>query len=166
MKSWFSTKKRIAAVGLAGALVLGTAGMAAAFFASGSGTGQGSVAGGSVWSVSWNAPVGPPLYPGGPAQTMTFNVTNDSSSTQTINAVTGPSLGMSGLNITDNGQAVTGCLASWFVLTPVSGHTIAPATSVGSGASVSGEVTLSLLNPNVNQTACAGTSPDVNVSVS
>ncbi len=69
IKSLFSTKKRIAAVVLSGAVLLGTGGIAAAYFST-TGSGVGSAVTGSSTGPLAITQVGgvAPLLPGGPAR--------------------------------------------------------------------------------------------------
>ena len=163
MKSWFSSKKRIAAVALSGAIILGAGGIAAAIFTTGnSATGQGSVGTGSIWNVSLSTPVGPPLLPGVGSQTLTYTVTNTTNTNQTLNSVNAM-LGNSGGYITQHGVGVPGCLVTWFVLAP---NTPSLPDVVTAHTSITDTVTLTMPASSVNQDACESTTPDISVSVS
>ena len=193
MKSWFSTKKRIAAVGLSGAVVLGAAGIAMAFIPTGSGTGSATagVTPASSWQVTIGTESGGPLNsnPGGGSPiTVPYTVTNASTSAQTLHSVIA-SLNVVAGQITSGGSARAGCweLAgasnqtaavgtptspfgnpgvvgdSWFTVTnnpPAPG--VIPATGT-----VSGNFVIAMpLNPDQNQGACGGATPDFTVTAS
>ena len=118
MKSWFSTKKRIAAVGLSGALVLGIAGIALAGF-NGSVTGQVPVAGSSAWTVTLgtiscpNGSLNPVKNP--PACTVPYTVTNGSGGPLTLNSLSAivntalPVVSPQTIVTQNNGLQVAGC---------------------------------------------------------
>jgi hypothetical protein len=163
MKSWFSTKKRIAAVALSGAIILGGAGIAAAIFTTGNtATGQGSVGTGSIWNVSISTPTGSPLLPGVGSQTMKYTIKNTTNTTQTLHSVSAV-LGDSGGFITQGGVAVTGCLSTWFFLNP---NVPALPQDVPPHGIVTDNLTLSMPASSVDQDACESTTPDISVSVS
>jgi hypothetical protein len=163
MKSWFKTKRRVAAVVLSGVVVLAGAGIAAALFTTGNtATGQGSVGDGSVWNVSLSTPNGPPLLPGVGSQTLTYTITNTTNTAQTLTSVNA-ALGTSGGYITENGKPVTGCWASWFYLAP---NTPSLPESVSPNTSVTDTVVLTFPASSQNQDACEGSTPDITVSVS
>ena len=89
IKKLFSTKKRIAAVVLSGAVLLGTGGIAAAYFST-SGSGAGSAATGSSTGPLAITQVGTVtgLLPGAPARTINYSVTNTSAGVQFVGPVT------------------------------------------------------------------------------
>jgi hypothetical protein len=114
IKSLFSTKKRIAAVALSGAVILGSAGIAAAYFtATGTGTGSATVGAATSWSVVQTGPAiaagtstlvalypdaasglatGPPFVAGMNAagtfvEGITYTVTNTSPTSQYLHSV-------------------------------------------------------------------------------
>jgi hypothetical protein len=86
----FSTKKRIAAVALSGAVILGAGGIAAAYFTStGNGTGSGTVGTATNFAVSSTTANGP-LYPGAATtdQTVTVKIKNVGTGNQELNSFT------------------------------------------------------------------------------
>jgi len=94
IKSMFSTKKRIAAVALSGAVILGAGGIAAAFFTStGNGTGSVTVGSATAWTVGESgSPTGGPLFPdhaigGANIQTDGYTVTNGGHGSQSLTSV-------------------------------------------------------------------------------
>jgi hypothetical protein len=193
MKSWFSTKKRIAAVGLTGAVILGSAGIALAFIPTGSGTG--SATAGVTPSASWSVVIG--TESGGPLNsnpgtgspiTVQYTVTNASTSAQTLTSVTA-SLNVLGGLITSGGSVRAGCweLAgasnqtalvatpstpvgnpgvlgdNWFTVT---NNPPTPGL-IGAGDTVAGNFVIAMpLNPAQNQGACGGAMPDFTVTAS
>ena len=89
-KCIFSTKKRIAAVALSGAVILGAGGIAAAYFTStGNGTASGTVGNATNFVVA-SSTSGGPLYPGaaGSDQTVTVHVKNAGTGSQELNSFT------------------------------------------------------------------------------
>jgi hypothetical protein len=87
MKSMFSTKKRIAAVALSGAVILGAGGIAAAYFTStGTGTGTGAVgtAGNNITVVGTETVA---LTPAGPGGTVSFTASNGSNFNQRLSNI-------------------------------------------------------------------------------
>ena len=90
IKGIFSTKKRIAAVALSSAVILGAGGIAAAYFTStGNGTGSGTVGNATNFVVT-SSTSGGPLYPGaaGSDQTVTVHVKNAGTGSQELNSFT------------------------------------------------------------------------------
>lgn len=194
MKSWSSTKKRVAAVGLTGAVILGTAGIALAFIPTGSGTGSatggGGVAPASSWSVTIGTESGGPLNsnPGtGSPITVPYTITNASTSAQTLHAVTA-SLNVVAGQITSGGSARAGC---WELAGATNQATAVTTNSpvgnpgvvgnswftvtnnpptpgvIGATQSVSGNFVIAMpLNPYQNQAACGGATPDFTVTAS
>lgn len=159
MKSWFSTKRRIAAVGLAGALVSAVAGIALAGGFSGSATTQVPVASSSSWTVTLgaincpNGSLNPVVNP--PSCTVPYTVTNNSGAALTLHSVYSivNTIGTSPTVITQkNGLQVSGCLeaaanpsgtdsntaqatasaTSWFTITNTLPSSVTPNLTFGS----------------------------------
>jgi hypothetical protein len=159
----FITRRRIAVVGLTGALVLGGAGAAFAYFTStGSGTGQASVGSAANWNVI-AGPVSGTMLPGSGTSTIVFTVKNVGNGNQKDNGDT-VAMASSGGNVTQNGTVVSGCLASWF--TPAIGVDNASGTDFAAGTSQTVTVTVTMTDAAVAQDACQGVTPDVTLSVS
>jgi hypothetical protein len=164
-KSMFSTKKRIAAVALSGAVILGAAGVAAAFFTStGTGTGQAAVGTASSWGVTAGAETGT-LLPGSGTATIPFTITNNSTGAQAYSTVTAAVATDGSGNVTSGGTAVPGCLATWFTATagtpaPVAG------TSIAASGTGTDTVTVTMSDSGTNQDACESVTPDITLSVS
>jgi hypothetical protein len=160
-------KKKYAASALAAGLVMGGAGIAAAYFsATGSGTGKTSVGGAVPFKVTQNTLTGM-LYPG-THQAVSFNVHNTGTGIQhytiTASDMTA-AMNATGTIITANtGKAVPGCKASWF--------TVAPASAVQAGTLTPGQSTtlnaLVAMNNGTGtgstQNACQTSFPQLNVA--
>jgi hypothetical protein len=167
IKSLFSTKKRIAAVALSGAVILGSAGIAAAYFTTtGTTTGYATVGTASL-SVHWDSLGGGPLFPGSGSETVGYTVTNTSAGNVQLNsvAVTIDHDGSGQVYDHNNGDSVaTGCYASWFV--PVdNGYGYAlPTTMAASGTFV--DYSTITMTDSGNQNACQGVQPDLTITAS
>ena len=165
LKSMFSTKKRIAAVALSGAVILGGAGIAAAFFTStGTGTGQAAVGTASSWGVAAGSETGT-MLPGSGTATIPFTITNNGSGAQAYSSVTAAVAADGSGNVTSHGTAVPGCLASWFTATagtpsPVTG------TSIAAAGTATATVSVTMSDSATNQDACESVTPDITLSVS
>ena len=84
----FRSKKAVAVL-VAGAIALGGAGAALAYFtSSGTGTGNATVGTSSNWSVASTAPTGGALLPGTGTDTVAYTVTNSGSGYQELNGTT------------------------------------------------------------------------------
>ena|ERR1035437_3880481 len=187
MKKLFSTKKRIVAGVLSIAIIASTAGVAFAYFTS-TGSGSGSVTTGSAtnWTVTAVPATGGPLYPGTGSDTVAFTITNASTGSQaltseTFSVASDPTgVACTGLGVPSGcnanfgdveatagtpGTAVSGCLASWYVLTP---GTVAPANGtsiVPTTGAVTDSVAVALTNASVSQNSCEGISPAITLAV-
>jgi hypothetical protein len=166
-----NTRRRVAVIGAAVALVLAGGGAAFAYFTStGTGTGAGTVGTASNYTVLVSSPSGGPLTPGGANETFTYTVHNTSSGTQ---AITTASISVA----PDATHATAGCSAAWY---QVSGpgittaanpatQTYGPAISIpAGGTSTSAQLafTVTLIDSGTNQNACQGDAPVVTVTVS
>jgi len=169
IKSMFSTKKRIAAVALSGAIILGTGGIAAAYFtSSGNGTGSVTVGSSTPWSVSESGtPSGGPLFPdasigGANIQTDGYTVKNVGSGSQNLSTVTIKVANADGSawSSQTNGS-LPACDASDFSVggsavgsthtdTALAGDYTAGQTNTG------GSVTVELIDNGANQDNCQG----------
>jgi len=171
----FFTKKRIAVLATAGAVVLGSGVAAFAYFsASGSGTGSATITVGSPGTVTItqdaygaSAPkfVQSTLYPGSGTQNVGFTVTNNGVGHQFVATVTA-TVNSSGGNVTSGGTPVAGCLASWFTVTGgavtvntdlAGGGTI----DVGNATTVPSTIVVSMTNAATSQNVCAGKTIDL-----
>ncbi len=146
VKSLFSTKKRIAAVVLSGAVLLGAGGIAAAYFST-SGSGSGSAATGNASGPLTITQVGTVtgLLPGGPAQTINYSVTNTSAGVQYVGPVTVTVTGVT----TGSLVGPEACATSMYSTTLGS----APG-SIAPGATATGTATILMKDDGNNQNNC------------
>jgi hypothetical protein len=166
MRKLFSTKRRIVSGVLSVAILAGTAGIAAAFFtSSGNGTGQASVGAPTNWVVTAGPVTGGPLYPGSGSEIVPFTITNNGGGNQAFSTLTATVVS-SGGNITQNGTALPGCLSVWFTATAAASSPVAGTSIAGSGGTATDNVTVTMLNPAVNQNVCQNATPDINLAVS
>jgi hypothetical protein len=155
------TKKRFAVLGAVA--ILAMAGIAAAYFTStGSGSGSATVGSSTAFKVTVAAPTGGPLYPGSGSENLAYTVKNEGSGAQNVNSTSASVASSEGGDITQGGEAVEGCKASWFTAKDTSP---APANLKG-GESASGSVEVTMQDSGTNQDACQGASPDVTVKAS
>ena len=170
MRKYFNTKKRIVAGVLAVAIIAATGGIAAAYFtSSGNGTGTGLVGAPAGWTVSAGAHGGGPLYPGSGSETIAYTITNTSPGNQAFTTLTATVVN-DGTDIEQGGTPLAGCLYTWFTATaaasiPVAGTSLA-GTSPGPAGTATDVVTVTMLNPAVNQNVCELATPDINLAVS
>jgi hypothetical protein len=157
-------KKRVGvAVGVVASLAL-AAGALAFFTSSGSGTGSATVGSAGAWTVNVSAATGGPLFPGAGSQSIAYTVTNAGSGHQSLTGTTAV-VASSGGNVTTNGTAVPGCLASWFTATNTA-PTPLPQDLAGSDTSTGGSVAVSMTDAGTSQNSCQGVSPDITISAS
>jgi hypothetical protein len=163
-KLFSSRRGRIAVIGTAVAIVLGSGGAAYAYFtATGSGTGQATVGTTGTWQVAQNNTSGT-IYPGSGASTIVFDVKNTGTGDQQYSNATVALANDGSGNITVGGAPVPGCLASWFTASVSNDPAIH--TNVAGGATV--QVTTQVSMPadqTDNQNPCQGKSPDVTLTV-
>ena len=166
MRKIFTTRRRIAIAAVATTFALAGGGAAFAFFTTtGSGTGSATVGSATTWGVSLSDPTGGPLLPGSGTETFTYTVTNNSpSSNQALKTLT-TTIPSSAGDILVSGVAVPGCLATWFTATVATGPTPTFGTAMVPGDTATGTVTVTMSDPDVNQDACQGQTPDVQVDV-
>ncbi len=137
----FNTKRKIAAAGLTAAIILGTGGVAAAYFTStGSGNGSATVGTASPWSVSVDAATGGPLLPGSGTETMGYTIDHIGGGVQKLNSATAS---------IDSATLPAGCDAAWF-------SADAGTATANSDGSYSGTVTVTMSNVDADQGACQG----------
>ena len=160
------THKKTAAVAVTAVLALGGGGIAFAYFTAG-GTGSGSAQVGSAptnaFSMASDGPTNP-VFPGNGPQSFTIQVTNTTAQAEYVGTVhmsirtdsesgdvmTGPGAG----------TVVTGCLATWFTITPSVGVN----QIVAARDTVSSDSTPALTMPaadTTDQNACQGVSIDM-----
>jgi hypothetical protein len=157
-------RKRVGvAVGVIASLAL-AAGAVAFFTSAGSGTGSATVGSAGAWTVNVSAATGGPLYPGSGSQSIAYTVTNSGSGHQSLTG-TSAAVASSGVNVTQGGTPVSGCLASWFTATNTP-PTPLPQNLAGSATSTGGSVAVSMQDSGTNQNPCQGVSPDITISAS
>ena len=178
-------KKKVIAGALAAGLVMGAGGIAAAYFsAHASGTGT-AVAGTYGWTVSTPTRTGPTrLFPGGPADTFVWTVTNTGSTTQVLKTYTLAATNYSTVTIVKSKTAThtstvarnptgsgyyTGCTETASTLTNflVSPHPFAgrgAGTTVAPSGTATETATVALVTTGT-QNACQGVVPYVTLTV-
>lgn len=147
-------------------------GVAAAYFALNTGTGDFQVSN-SGFTIALAQPTGAPLAPGnGATQTIDFTVTNNTNQTITLNTETAVIVTDADGGIYDtaanNGVGAwnDSCLASWFTIGWGDGGVPLPRPMVQGSALSAGVITVTMpANTLTNQTACTDASPEVQLSV-
>jgi hypothetical protein len=168
-------KRRVAIIGATVAIALAGGGAAFAYFTStGSGTGNGTVGTAGTWTVAETSTSGT-IYPGAtPGSTLTFTVTNSGSGAQDITslaAVVDDSTTPPGnieVGPTPTPSAVASCAADWFtaaITSPTPLPSAAAPISLAPGASETVIVSVTMSDPDLNQDACEGQLPDIQLNV-
>ena len=171
MSKLFTTRRRIAIVGITAAMVLAGGGAAFAYFtASGSGTGSATVGSTGTWQVTQASSTGT-IYPGSGSSVITFNVKNTGNgdqqySTATVAVNSSTQSGYVG-DITQSATPVSGCLASWFSASDTAtGDDPDLGTNIAAGGTVQVMVQVSMPSDSTdNQDDCEGTTPDVTLTI-
>jgi hypothetical protein len=167
VRKLFTTRRRIAIVVGASAVVLAGGGAAFAYFtASGSGTGSATVGTTGTWSVAETGATGGPIYPGSGSEVITFSVTNSGTGDQQFATATAAvnADGSGNIQTGSGDNSVSGCLASWFSASVTSDPDVNK--NVAGGASVSVQVTVTMpTDPTDNQDACESASPNVTLTI-
>jgi hypothetical protein len=165
-------KKRIAVIGVIGALA--AAGGAYAYFTGGSAsvTGSGSVGASTTWGVAQGTPAWSgtltALYPGAASDTeyLPFTVTNNGHGHQSVTSITASLPSESnGDAETAAGADISGCLASWFTATVDPTDASLPANLAPAGT-YTGKVDLTMQDSGTNQNACQNAAPAVTITAS
>ena len=173
-KGIFSTKKRIVAVALSGAVILGAGGIAAAYFTStGNGSGSGSVGNATKFVVS-SSTSGGPLYPGaaGSDQTVTVHIQNAGSGYQELNSFTISVANSDGSAWTSPVTAFPSenpCSQADFALggqATAGSYTVLPADDLAPSAIYTTTVNLHMLDTGVPQDNCQGVAPPLYITAS
>lgn len=139
--------KKLVIAGIAAALVLGGGGAAFAYWtAQGTGVGTATTGVSSGFTVTSAAPAGADLYPGGPTQSVTFTVTNESTAPQTLEEVDVTVANADGTAWTD----VTGCSADDFTI----GTPSVVYGEIAGEDDLEGTVTIAMINSTGNQDPC------------
>jgi hypothetical protein len=165
MKRLFSTKRKIVALGLTSAIILGTAGIAAAYFTS-TGTGTGYATVGSVgWGVSVDSVAGGPLFPGSGSEQVNYTVTNTGSSAATLNTVTLTIDSFGGYVVDQNtNSAVTGCAANWFQVVDDSVNYLPESVPAPGGTFLDSSTITMPTDNSDNQNNCQGVFPKFTIT--
>jgi hypothetical protein len=162
----FTTRRQIAIVGIAAAMVLAGGTAAFAYFtSSGSGTGSATVGSANTWSVVQDSASGT-IYPGSGSSVITFHVTNNATGDQQFSTAT-PTVvsSVDGGYIMHGDTTVTGCLAAWFSASVTGDPAINTNIADGSTVHVNVKVTMPT-DSSDNQDACEGATPDVTLAIS
>lgn len=138
--------RKIAIIAVSAALVLGGGGAAFAFWTStGTGTGTATTGESADWVVTSTLSTDDPMTPGGPGQSVPFNVANPSTGSQDLSSVVVTVANADGSAWTDGD-----CSADDYV---VDAPVIAYGTVAGL-SDVDGTVTISMIDTGVNQDDC------------
>lgn len=156
-------------IAIAGA-TLAIGGTAWAYFGLSSGTSSFAV-GGTKFTVTVGASVGPALTPGGGSDSMTFDVVNNQPFAQTLTSLTASLTTDSAGGIYDTmmGAFNDSCLASYFVLSfSAAGlpKQLAPNGGSYSTATSGLQPSISMPTNAVDESACEGTDPQVTLTAS
>lgn len=169
----FNTKKKIAAVALAGVIIAGAAGGAAAFFtSSGTGTGSAPIASTSAFAVVLATPTGPALAPGTPSGAPTDNVAY--TVTNPVTAASPAQLTTITIEVSPGFSYVDGandpaCTASDFSINGLTVGTAGVYTvnqNLAVGQVFSSSFNIQLIDNGANQDSCAGGSVPLTVLAS
>lgn len=167
------TKKKIAAALAAGAVTVGGAGVAFAYFTAPSASDSGSASVGSTAAWGVDASIdsdSTDLYPGAGQTNVSYTVTNNGGGHQWL-ASAGLSIDSDGGNVLDannltdgNPTAVDGCLASWFV---VDNDGAPGAQDIANGGTADGSASITMTNlTDTSQDACKDVAPAFTVTAS
>lgn len=139
--------KRISTAVAVVAIVGTGAGAAYAYWTStGTGEGSGTTGTSTAFTVAEGGITGAALTPGGPSQSIAFTVTNPNSGNQSLSSVVVTVAGVGGATW----NAVAGCSAADYAVgTPVIAYGV-----IGPSSSLTGSVTVTMLNSAGNQDAC------------
>jgi hypothetical protein len=168
-------RKRVVVVLGTGALLLGVAGAAFAYFSStGTGTGQATVGASTAFTVASVAPTGGLLYPdssigvaGGTVDSIGYTVTNPGKSSQNLNRVV-----ISISSVTGGSAGTPACTAGDFSLNGAPVGTAVTDTSapivqdLPAGGTATSSVTIEMIDNHLNQDACQNAIPHLLFSAS
>jgi hypothetical protein len=121
----------------------------------GTGTGSATVGTSGAWLVTSQAPVGPALVPGGPAQTVQYTVQNTGTGDQVLGGVTVSVAGAGGSPWSSGSCSPADFSVSGQPAGASLFHT-ALAQTFGPGGSSSASVTVRLVETGANQNDCKG----------
>jgi hypothetical protein len=148
----FSKKQWIVAGVAAGVIAAGTGAAYAYWTTSGTGNGSATTGNSTPFAVTVDPASGPALTPGGPADTVTFHVTNTNSGFQNFANATA----------TVTGTSIPGCTAGNYS----TGNLVAAFGDLPPGATANGSFTVQMNDTNVNQNVCQGATVNLQVLAS
>jgi hypothetical protein len=141
-----SKKKKLAVVVLTGALLFAGAGVAFAYFTStGSGSGTASVGTSTSWGVTLTSDGTNTLLPGSGSEVLTYVITNNSSGTQALTAVTA--------TVANSGTSGA-CLGAWFTAVATAPTPLGIGANIPAAGTTGGTVTVTMQNVALSQDAC------------
>lgn len=147
------TKKRLTIILVTAAVLVVGGGVAFAYWTStGTGTGAATTGTSTAFVVTSSAPTGGPLTPGGPAQTVAFNVNNPSSGIQNLASVTVTIAEGVVAGVPTPWDDVPGCSAADYTI----GTPDFDPGDIPAGGDLAGTVTITMNNLGSNQDACKG----------
>jgi hypothetical protein len=155
------------------AVILGTAiaafvtvGAYAYFTSTGNGSGSASVGTSTTWAVSTLSATGGPLTPGGPTESITYKVKNNSSGYQNLASVAISVANSDGTAWT----SVSGCSKSDFSIDGAAAgqpySDTAQAADLAPGATATGSITLQMVDSGSNQDGCKSATVPLYLSAS
>jgi hypothetical protein len=164
--SLFKNKKIIALIlGTAVAAVLAV-GAYAYFTSTGTGSGSASVGTSTTWAVTTLSATGGPLTPGGPTESITYKVKNNSTGAQNLANVAISIANSDGTAWT----AVSGCSKNDFSIDGAAAGALyndtAQAADLAPGATATGSITLQMVDSGSNQDGCKGATVPLYLSAS
>ena len=163
---FFTSKKIVAlAVGLVTAAALAI-GAYAYFTSTGNGSGSATVGTSSTWAVTTLSATGGPLTPGGPTESITYKVKNNSTGYQRLGSVAISVANSDGSAWT----SVSGCSASDFSIDGASAgatsNDTAQVANLAPGATATGTIVLQMVDSGSNQDGCKGATVPLYLSAS
>ena len=162
----YKNKKVIAlVVGIAAAASL-SVGAYAYFTSTGNGSGSASVGTSTTWQVTTLSATGGPLTPGGPTESITYKVKNNSTGYQNL-----ANVALSVANADGSAwSAVSGCSKNDFSIDGASAgatfNDTGQAADLAPGATATGSITLQMVDSGSNQDGCKGATVPLYISAS
>ena len=165
MKIYKSKKVIALVVGIAAAAAL-SVGAYAYFTSTGNGSGSASVGTSTAWAVTTLSATGGPLTPGGPTESITYKVKNNSTGYQNL-----ANVAISVANADASAwTAVSGCSKNDFSIDGASAgatfNDTAQAADLAPGATATGTIVLQMVDSGSNQDGCKGATVPLYLSAS
>jgi len=165
MKIHMSKKVITLVVGIAAAAAL-SVGAYAYFTSTGNGSGSASVGTSTAWAVTTLSATGGPLTPGGPTESITYKVKNNSTGYQNL-----ANVAISVANSDASAwTSVSGCSKSDFSIDGASAgatfNDTAQAADLAPGATATGTIVLQMVDSGSNQDGCKGATVPLYLSAS